>query len=234
MSHSDNIQTVTAEATSQVKRCPYDEEEPAIWFRIIYLQFSATGIKSQKLRYANALASLPKQILQDILDTVNVCNESDQPFDLFKEVLLGQFRKSKWQSYFELLGLPMEMQGLEPSVLMETLKQHLPHGVCPDNNLFLEMFLIRLLPSMQEAVGAGNHKTAVAMVWAADALWDAGGNHDPMVAAATTKHSRSPAPAIGRKNDRKNGNVRSESRPPSGFDFFSFQNPGNGMCKFHN
>ncbi len=29
--------------------------------------------------------------LRDILDKVYFCNESDQPFDLLKEVLLGQF-----------------------------------------------------------------------------------------------------------------------------------------------
>jgi hypothetical protein len=66
-------------------------------------QFAAVGNKSQKLKYAKALASLPKQVLQDILDTVNVYNESDQPFHLLKDVLLGQFGKSKWQPYFELL-----------------------------------------------------------------------------------------------------------------------------------
>jgi hypothetical protein len=43
-------------------------------------------------------------------------------------------------SYFELLLLPMEMQGLKPGVLMGKLKQHLPHGVSPDNDLFLAMF----------------------------------------------------------------------------------------------
>jgi hypothetical protein len=52
-------------------------------------------IKSQKLKYANALANLPKQVLRDILDTVDACNESDQPFDDLKIVLLGQFGKSK-------------------------------------------------------------------------------------------------------------------------------------------
>jgi hypothetical protein len=114
MSHSDNAQTIAATATSQVKLCPYDEEEPTIWFCLIKVQFAA-GIKSQKLRYANALASLPKQVLQDILDTVDVCNESDKPFDLLKEILLGQFGKSKWQSYFELLRLPMEMQASGPA-----------------------------------------------------------------------------------------------------------------------
>ncbi len=36
-------------------------------------------------------------------------NELDQPFDLLKEVLLGQFGKSNWQSCFELLRLPVEM-----------------------------------------------------------------------------------------------------------------------------
>ncbi len=132
------------------------------------------GIKSQKLKYANALPSLPKQVLRDILDTLDVFNDSDHHFDLLKEVLLGQFGKSKWQSYFELLWLPMDMQGLKPSILMGKLKQHLPPGVSPDTDLFLlAMFLIRLPPSMREAVGAGNHKTAADTVRAADALWDA-------------------------------------------------------------
>jgi hypothetical protein len=81
----------------------------------------------------------------------------------------------------------MEMQGLKPSVLMGKLKQHLPLGVSPDNNLFLEMFLIRLPPSMRETVGAGAHGTAAAMVKAADALWDARGSHDPTVAEPSTQ-----------------------------------------------
>jgi hypothetical protein len=88
------------------------------------------GIKSQKLKYANALASLPKQVLRDILDTLDVCKNSAEPFDFLKKIFLGQFEKSKWQSYFELLRLPMEMQGLKPSVLMAKLKQHLPPFSC--------------------------------------------------------------------------------------------------------
>jgi hypothetical protein len=134
-----------------------------------------------------ALASLAKQVLRDILDTLDVCNESDEPYDCLKDTLLGQFGKSKWQSYFELLRLPMEMQGLKPSVLMRKLKQHLPPGVSSDNDLFLAMFLVCLPPSMRETVEAGKHMTAAAMVKAADALWDARGSHDPTVAAAITQ-----------------------------------------------
>ncbi len=36
---------------------------------------------------------------------------------------------------------------------------------------------------MRDAVGASTHKTAAAMVKAADALWDARGGNDPTVAA---------------------------------------------------
>jgi hypothetical protein len=48
------------------------------------------------LKYATALVNLPKQVLGDILDTVNACNKSDQPFDDLKIVQLEQFGKSKW------------------------------------------------------------------------------------------------------------------------------------------
>jgi hypothetical protein len=180
------------------------------------------------------LGQAGKSVLQDILDTLDVCNDSDETFDSLKNTLLGQYGKSKWQSYFELLRLPMEMPGLKPSVLMGKLKQHLPPGVSPDNDLFLAMFLIRLPPSMRETVGAGAHKTAAAMVKAADTLWDAQGGHDPTGAAALTQRNMSPAPSSGKRGDKRGGNARPKSRPPSRLDFHSFQNPGKGKCKFHN
>jgi hypothetical protein len=65
------------------------------------------------------------------------------------------------------------------------------------------MFLIRLSPSMREALGAGNHKTAAAMVNAADALWDAQGSDDPTVAAATTQQNRSPAPTSRKRGEKR-------------------------------
>ncbi len=81
MTREDFNSPVAAAATYQVELCPYHEEEPHIWFHLIEAQFAAAGIKSQKLKYANALASLPKQVLQDILYTLDVCNDSDEPFD---------------------------------------------------------------------------------------------------------------------------------------------------------
>ncbi len=77
MSQDDLVHSVAGAATTRVKLCLYDEEEPHIWFRLIEAQFTVAGIKSQKLKYANILASLPKPVIQDILDTLDVCNESD-------------------------------------------------------------------------------------------------------------------------------------------------------------
>jgi hypothetical protein len=86
---------------------------------------------------------------------------------------------------------------------MGKLKQLLPDGVSLNNDLFLSMFVTRLLPSMQEAVGSGDHKTAAAMVRAADTSWDAPGGHDPLVTATTTQCSRNPAPAGRKRSDKK-------------------------------
>ncbi len=82
MTCEDLTHPVAAAATSQVKLCPYDEEEPHIWFHLIEAQFAAAGIRSQKLKYANALASLPKQVLRDILDTVDACNDLMSPLTI--------------------------------------------------------------------------------------------------------------------------------------------------------
>jgi hypothetical protein len=95
MTRGDLTTLVAAATTTQVKLCPYDEEEPHIWFRLIEAQFAAAGIKLQKLKYANSLASLPKQVLRDILYTLDVCNDSDELFNFLKNTLLGQFGKSK-------------------------------------------------------------------------------------------------------------------------------------------
>ncbi len=88
----------------------------------------------------NALASLPKQVLRNILDTLDVCSDSDEPFDFLKNTLLGQFGKSKWQSYFELLHLPMEMQGLKPSVLMGKVKQNLSRSITRQRSFSCNVF----------------------------------------------------------------------------------------------
>ncbi len=90
------------------------------------------------------------------------------------------------------------------------------------------------LPSMREAVSTGNHRMAAAVEKLANALCDARGGHNPTVAAATTQRSQSPVSANGEKSDKRSGNARSKSHPPSCPDFYSFHNPGNGVCKFHN
>jgi hypothetical protein len=107
---------------------------------------------------------------------------------------------------------------------MGKLKQSLPHGLNPDNRLFLAMFLVQLPPSMREVV----------MVKAANKLWDACGGHDAMVAVAMTNCSRTLVLVGGKTGDKRGRGGLSKSCPPSNQDFFSFQNPGNCVCKYHN
>jgi hypothetical protein len=150
MTRDDFTSPVVAAATAQVKFVLTMRRKHTFGSASSRPSLQRQESNHKNTKYANALASLPKQVLRDILDTLDVCNDSAELFDFLKNTLLGQYGKSKWQSYFELLRLPMEMQGLKHSVLMGKLK-HLPPGVSPDNDLFLSMFLIHLLPSMREA-----------------------------------------------------------------------------------
>jgi hypothetical protein len=49
MAPYDLVEPVAVAVTSQVKLCPYDEEEPHIWIRLIEAQFAAAGIKNPYL-----------------------------------------------------------------------------------------------------------------------------------------------------------------------------------------
>jgi hypothetical protein len=76
---------------------------------------------------------------------------------------------------------------------------------------------------MIETVGAGAHKTAAAMVKAADALWDAWGGNDPTVAAASTQRNRSPTPTNGKRGDKRCGNTHPKVAPLPAQIFIHFK-----------
>jgi hypothetical protein len=121
MTCEDLTSPVAAAATSQVKLCPYDEEEPHIWFRLIEAQFAAAGIKSQKLKYANARASLPKQVLRDILDTIDVCNDSDEPFDSLKKTLcLDSLERANGSLTLNYFAFPWKCRASSPMLSWES------------------------------------------------------------------------------------------------------------------
>jgi hypothetical protein len=117
---------VAAAATSQVKLCPYDEEEPHIWFRLIEAQFAAAGIKSQKLKYANALANLPKQVLRDILDTIDVCNDSDEPFDFLKKLCLDSLVRASGSFISNYFAFPWKCRASSPAFSWESSNKTFP------------------------------------------------------------------------------------------------------------
>ncbi len=213
MSCNDLTDLVAAAATAQVKLCPHDEEEHHIYFHLIEAQFAGGRDQIPKTQVCQCSDQPAQASPLGHFRHTRCLQRLRQAFWLLKKTLHSWFRNSKWQSYFELLHLPLEMQGLKPRVLIRKLKQHLPPGVSPDNDLFLAMFLIRLLSSMREATGVGTHTTAAAMVKAADALWDTRGGHNPTFTAALTQCSRSPAHHSGKRGDKKSSNACSRSRP---------------------
>jgi hypothetical protein len=83
-------------------------------FRLIEAQFAAAGIRSPKLKYANALASLPKQVLRDILDTLDVCNDSDEPFDYLKTLCSGSLERENGNPILSYYASPWKCKASSP------------------------------------------------------------------------------------------------------------------------
>jgi hypothetical protein len=79
MSRDDLTHPVAAAATAQVKLCPFDEEEPHIWFRPSRLSLQRQGSDPKSSNTIDALASLHKQVLWDIFDTLDVCYNLNEP-----------------------------------------------------------------------------------------------------------------------------------------------------------
>ncbi len=57
MAPNDVVQPVAKAVTSQVKLCPYDEEEPHSWFRLIEAQFAASENQIRQRSPQSAQAS---------------------------------------------------------------------------------------------------------------------------------------------------------------------------------
>ncbi len=179
-----------------------------------------------KLKYANALASLPKQVLRDILNTLDICKDSAEPFNYLKNTSLASLERANGSPILNYFASQWKCWASSPVFSWGSSSSISLSEFCL-TTIFSFMFLIHMPPSMWEAAGAGTHEMAAAMVKAADALWDARGSHNPTVAAVLTQRSRSPAPKNGKRGDKRSGNA--PSRP----DFYSLQYPGIAVCKFH-
>ena len=121
-------------------------------------------------------------------------------------------------SVFRPFEVAQHRESIKPSDMLAKLKRHLPYGADCNNDMFLAMFLLRLPPSIREAVGSADHTTIAAMVRHADRVWDFRGDPDPVVAAAAEQRSRSPASSPGRRGEKKEKTpLKKSHRQPSQF-----------------
>jgi hypothetical protein len=176
--------------------------------------------------------ALPASITNVYGPEVGRCGLGADPYAAICAFLVVTYGRNKWFSYFELLSMPIAVEGIRPTALLGKLKSYLPHGADDSNELFMAMFLMRLPPSTREAVGTAGNATVGAMCTHAESIYNFRGGYEAMVAAAAAQRSRSPAKTDGKRSE-KQGKARSKNRSTY-VSFGNFKNPNNGSCKFHN
>ncbi len=99
MTREDLTSPVAAAATAQVKLCPYDEEEPHIGSASSRpsLQWQESNHKSSNMPMP--LPACPSKSFGTYYVTLDVCNDSDEPFDF----LTNTFAQAVWKEQVAIL-----------------------------------------------------------------------------------------------------------------------------------
>jgi hypothetical protein len=225
---------VAAAATPliQIQLTTFSEDNIELWLSEQENIWRLNNVTKASSKFAVVCGKLPRSIMDVFGQEIGAIGLGPDPFVELSKFLIRHFGRNKWNSYFQLLSLPIAVENVKPFTVLSQLKSLLPFGADVNSEMFMAMFLMRLPESTREAVGSAGHVTVNAMCAHAENMYSfRGGFPSTTVAAAVQQRSRSPA-----KTDKKKGEKQGKTRTirPTNVNFFDFKNPKNGSCKFHN
>ena len=111
--------------------------------------FRRARITASLTKFDYVMEKLPDEILISIKDIVRAINDdTEDPYNLVKDRLLGTYKPSPWALANKLLDYP-EIGGGKPSTMMAAMMALLPEGEQP-GYLFKSLFLRRLPVELRE------------------------------------------------------------------------------------
>jgi len=226
------LAAVAATPLAQIQLTTFSESNIEMWLSEHENVWMLNHVTKASSKFAVVRSKLPRTIMDVFGQEIGAIGLGPDPYTELCNFLIKHFGRNKWNSYFQLLSLPIAVENVRPFTVLSQLKSLLPFGASDNSEMFMAMFLMRLPESTREAVGAAGHVTVAAMCAHAENMYSFRGGFASMTAAAAVQQrSRSPA-----KTDKKKGEKQGKTRQvrPTYVSFFDFKNPKNGSCKFHN
>jgi len=226
------LAAVAATPLAQIQLTTFSESNIEMWLSEHENVWMLNHVTKASSKFAVVRSKLPRTIMDVFGQEIGAIGLGPDPYTELCNFLIKHFGRNKWNSYFQLLSLPIAVENVRPFTVLRQLKSLLPFGASDNSEMFMAMFLMRLPESTREAVGSAGHVTVNAMCAHAENMYSFRGGFPSMtVAAAAQQRSRSPA-----KTDKKKGEKQGKTRQirPTNVNFFDFKNPKNGSCKFHN
>ncbi len=200
-------------------------DNPRAWFIQADSQFAISNITVSTTKFYHILSSLPKEVIDTVVDIVEEIGTYDDPYAHLKDRLLTGFKVTKWARMSQLIHHP-GLGDLRPSQLMSKMLALLTPGHQPCE-VVLALFMEKMPSDIRCGVALKDYDDPRVLAADADLLWDS------RVASQT-----SGVGAVGRLDDcvsavqvqnRSRGKRPRQKRPPPPYDEAS----SNGLCYYH-
>ncbi|BHF65762.1 hypothetical protein SprV_0200877500 [Sparganum proliferum] len=118
----------------------------ALWLRTVESRFALRQITREDTKFHYVVAALPMDIATDLRDIID-CPPTEAPYTALKEALISRISLST-QKRLQRLISEEDLGDRKPTQLLRRLEQ-LADGQKLDATMFKQLFLQRLLPSVQ-------------------------------------------------------------------------------------
>ena len=190
-----------------VKLPEFWAQDAELWFARVDSVFRRARITASLTKFDYVMEKLLDEVLISIKDIVRAVNDdTEDPYNLVKNRLLGTYMPSPWALANKLLDYP-EIGGGKSSTMMAAMLALLPEGEQP-GFLFKSLFLRRLPVELREHLVSREFDSPHDMAKFADGLWDAR-NASTSAVSAVGRRGGSPkrqqSPYRGKKKANRNG-----------------------------
>ena len=217
---------VAVMAAVAVKLPSFWTDNPRAWFIHADSQFDISHVTISRTKFNHILGSLPKEIIDTVVDIVEELGTYDDPYGALKDRLLRGFKATRWARMSQLIHHP-GLGDLRPSQLMSKMLALLSPGTAPCE-ILLGLFMEKMPTEIRNGVALKDYDDPRVLAADADLIWDS--KMAAQASGLSTLTRPNDCVAAVRVNDKGNDKRPRRRRPQhQPYDDAT----SNGLCSYH-